>query len=201
MKAKRSRLVGMAAVLAAFCVLYCGGCSQEDNGEALLADTAISAQTDTESASAADTQASSSSASQASAATVTITYSTLRGMKPAAKKVELTDSVYKLTAQDLPVLSATGYTFTGWSLTAPDADEADSAEASTTETSTATTSATTAAAVIAGGENHTGHHFLRSLGYKPLLSSSPLSLPHNKVHGHRRKRDNRHIAVWLLGDG
>lgn len=68
-------------------------------------------------------------------------------MKPAAKKVELTDSVYKLTAQDLPVLSATGYIFTGWSLTDPDAEDTASGEASS---SGAETSTETAAAVIAG---------------------------------------------------
>ena len=42
---------------------------------------------------------------------VTITYSTEHGTAPASKQV---DKNYKLTAGDLPSLSATGFVFEGW---------------------------------------------------------------------------------------
>lgn len=120
MRAGRFRLLAAAGMLAAFCMLSWGGCSSESSSGTDEAETSPE-ETDSGGSSATTGDATSgntggNASKEETAQTIAISYVSEYGTAPSAKTAEFTGSCYKLTASDLPVLSATGYIFKGGSL-------------------------------------------------------------------------------------
>lgn len=121
MRAERFRLLAVASMLAAFCMLNWGGCSSEsssgtDEAETTPKETGSGGSSAT-TGDATSGKTSGNASKEETTQTITISYISEYGTAPSAKTVEFTGTCYQLTATDLPTLSATaGYRCDGWSL-------------------------------------------------------------------------------------
>lgn len=124
MRAGRFRLLAAASMLAAFCMLNWGGCSSESSSGTDEAETTpeetgsggSSTETGDSTSGKTGGETGGSASKEEATQTITISYVSEQGAAPSAKTAEFTGSYYKLTASDIPTLSATGYRFDGWSL-------------------------------------------------------------------------------------